>query len=52
MTKQEFFSRFSKKGSIIKVQDAQTFEWVKPYNAYKVKTQYNDEMALYTPIKF
>lgn len=52
MTKQEFFSRFTKKVSSVKVQDSQTLEWVKPYNAYQVKTQYSADMTVYTPIKF
>ena len=51
MTKQEFFSRFNKKASTVKVQDSQTFEWVKPYNANSIKTQYSQDMALFTPVK-
>lgn len=52
MTKQELFSRFNKKASVVKVQDAQTFEWMKPYNVSTMKTQYSEDMALYTPIKY
>lgn len=51
MTNQEFFSRFTKKASTVKVQDSQTFEWVKPHNANSIKTQYSQDMALFTPVK-
>ena len=51
MTKQEFFSRFNKKASTVKVQDSQTFEWVKPHNANSIKTQYSIDMVMFTPIK-
>jgi hypothetical protein len=52
MTKAEFFSRFTKKAFSVKVQDSQTLEWLKPSHAYKVKTMYSADMALFTPIKY
>lgn len=52
MTKQEFFARFTKRSSV-KVQDSSSFEWVRPHQAYSIKTLYcADTMAQYTPVKF